>query len=74
MTGRSQITTCPVASQIRRRPEFYPGPRARDFSALRPVRRVEALLAADGRTPDDSDLAEMDRLWDRAKAEERAPE
>ena len=33
--------------------------------------RIEALLAEDGRTPDQSDLAEMDALWDRAKAEER---
>ncbi|RYG08108.1 MAG: nucleoside triphosphate pyrophosphohydrolase, partial [Caulobacteraceae bacterium] len=28
--------------------------------------------AKDGRTPDQSDLAEMDGLWDAAKAEERA--
>ncbi|MEM9028199.1 MAG: nucleoside triphosphate pyrophosphohydrolase [Pseudomonadota bacterium] len=34
--------------------------------------RIEAILAADGRTPKQSDLAEMDRLWDQAKAEERA--
>jgi ATP diphosphatase len=33
--------------------------------------RIEALLAADGRTPAQSTLAEMDRLWDQAKAEER---
>lgn len=32
---------------------------------------VEAALAADGRRPEDSDLAEMDRLWDAAKAAER---
>ena len=31
---------------------------------------VEAKLAALGRTPAQSDLAEMDRLWDEAKAEE----
>ncbi|WEF23063.1 nucleoside triphosphate pyrophosphohydrolase [Paracoccus sp. S3-43] len=31
---------------------------------------VEASLAADGRRPEDSDLAEMDRLWDQAKAAE----
>lgn len=36
----------------------------------RRFRRVESLLAAAGRRPEDSDLAEMDRLWDRAKAEE----
>jgi ATP diphosphatase len=32
---------------------------------------IEARLAADGRTPDQSDLAEMDRLWDEAKGRER---
>lgn len=35
---------------------------------------VEASLAARGRRPEDSDLAEMDRLWDQAKAAERAAE
>jgi len=39
---------------------------------IRRFRRIEALLAADGRTPAQSTLAEMDRLWDQAKAEERA--
>jgi len=33
--------------------------------------RIEALLQEAGKTPGDSDLAEMDRLWNRAKAEER---
>jgi ATP diphosphatase len=33
--------------------------------------RIEAWLAEDGREASDSDLAEMDALWDRAKAEER---
>jgi ATP diphosphatase len=37
----------------------------------RRFRRIEALLAEDGRTPAQSDLTEMDRLWDRAKAEEK---
>ena len=32
---------------------------------------IEAALALTGRTPDQSDLAEMDGLWDVAKAEER---
>jgi MazG family protein len=32
---------------------------------------IEARLAAGGRTPAQSDLAEMDRLWDEAKALER---
>lgn len=34
--------------------------------------RIEALLAEQGKTPADSDLAEMDALWNRAKAEEKA--
>jgi ATP diphosphatase len=33
---------------------------------------IEAELARDGRTPDQSDLAEMDALWDAAKLAERA--
>lgn len=33
---------------------------------------IETALAAEGRRPEDSDLAEMDRLWDAAKAAERA--
>ena len=33
---------------------------------------IEATLAAQGRRPEDCDLAEMDALWDRAKAAERA--
>lgn len=37
----------------------------------RRFRRIEALLAAEGRTPDDATLEELDTLWDRAKAEER---
>ena len=34
--------------------------------------RIEALLADQGKRPEDSDLAEMDALWDQAKAEERS--
>ena len=33
--------------------------------------RIEAWLAEDGREASESDLQEMDALWDRAKAEER---
>ncbi|QIE44154.1 nucleoside triphosphate pyrophosphohydrolase [Pseudohalocynthiibacter aestuariivivens] len=33
--------------------------------------RIEALLAASGKSPQDSDLAEMDALWDHAKSEEK---
>lgn len=34
--------------------------------------RIEDWLAESGKTPDQSDLAEMDTLWNRAKAEEKA--
>lgn len=37
----------------------------------RRFRAIETALAARGRTPDQSDLAEMDALWDAAKAVER---
>jgi ATP diphosphatase len=37
----------------------------------RRFRAIEAALAAQGRTPADSDLAEMDALWNEAKAAER---
>ena len=32
---------------------------------------IEAALAAEGRTPGESDLAEMDALWDAAKRSEK---
>ena len=34
--------------------------------------RIEDWLAEAGKAPSDSDLAEMDALWNRAKAEEKA--
>jgi ATP diphosphatase len=37
----------------------------------RRFRAIEAALAARGRRPDESDLAEMDALWEAAKAAER---
>ena len=37
----------------------------------RRFRAIEAALAAQGRTPTDSDLEEMDALWNEAKAAER---
>ncbi|MEQ1612212.1 MAG: nucleoside triphosphate pyrophosphohydrolase [Hyphomicrobiaceae bacterium] len=36
----------------------------------RRFQRIEALLAAQGKTPAQSNLNEMDKLWDQAKAEE----
>jgi nucleoside triphosphate diphosphatase len=38
----------------------------------RRFRRIEDWLAEDNRRPQDSTLAEMDALWDRAKAEDKA--
>ena len=45
--------------------------RAANAKFTRRFGRIEDWLAADGRTPDRSDLAEMDALWNRAKLEER---
>ena len=45
--------------------------RAANAKFVRRFQRIEALLAADGRTPSQSTLSEMDRLWDQAKAQER---
>ena len=38
----------------------------------RRFKRIEELLAAEGKTPSESTLEEMDALWDQAKAEEKA--
>ena len=38
---------------------------------IRRFERIEAWLAERGKRPEESDLEEMDALWDRAKAEER---
>ena len=46
--------------------------RAANQKFTRRFERIEDFLAAEGRRPDQSDLAEMDALWDRAKAEEKA--
>jgi MazG family protein len=45
--------------------------RAANQKFVRRFGTVERKLAAQGRTPSQSTLAEMDRLWDEAKAEER---
>ena len=45
--------------------------RAANAKFVRRFEAIEAALARDGRTPVDSDLAEMDALWDAAKAAER---
>lgn len=46
--------------------------RATNAKFTRRFEKVEAKLAEQGKTPQDSDLAEMDALWDVVKAEERA--
>lgn len=46
--------------------------RAANAKFTRRFARIEDWLAESGRTPDQSDLAEMDALWNRAKAEEKA--
>jgi nucleoside triphosphate diphosphatase len=44
--------------------------RAANAKFTRRFARIEAWLAEAGKSPSDSDLAEMDALWDRAKREE----
>ncbi|MEW9918728.1 nucleoside triphosphate pyrophosphohydrolase [Marimonas sp. MJW-29] len=46
--------------------------RATNAKFTRRFEGIEARLAAIGKTPADSDLAEMDALWDAVKADERA--
>jgi ATP diphosphatase len=46
--------------------------RAANDKFTRRFRHIEARLADDGRTPGDSTLEEMDRLWDQAKAIDKA--
>jgi len=46
--------------------------RAANAKFTRRFGQVEAALAAQGRRPEDSTLAEMDALWDAAKAREKA--
>ena len=46
--------------------------RAANAKFTRRFRAIEAALATDGRTPADSDLEEMDTLWNAAKTREKA--
>ncbi|MFN7224133.1 MAG: nucleoside triphosphate pyrophosphohydrolase [Paracoccaceae bacterium] len=46
--------------------------RAANAKFTRRFQRIEDWLALSGKTPAQSDLAEMDNLWNRAKAEEKA--
>jgi ATP diphosphatase len=45
--------------------------RAANAKFTRRFESIEAALAAEGRSPKDSDLAEMDALWNAAKAAEK---
>jgi MazG family protein len=62
-----------VAANVARHLEVDPegALRGANQKFVRRFRRIEELLAAEGRTPQASTLEEMDRLWDRAKTEER---
>ena len=46
--------------------------RAANDKFARRFARIEDFLASVGKTPGQSDLVEMDALWDRAKAEDKA--
>ena len=63
-----------VVANIARTLEIDPedAVRATNAKFARRFRFIEAALTARGKTPDQSDLAEMDALWDAAKAAERA--
>ena len=57
-----------VARHLRLDPET--ALRSANAKFTRRFHAIERKLAAQGRTPEQSDLAEMDRLWDEAKEEE----
>jgi MazG family protein len=63
-----------VVANLARKLEVEPEDALRGANAkfARRFAFIEAELAKDGRTPEQSDLAEMDALWDAAKAAERA--
>ncbi len=62
-----------VVANIARTLDIEPEDALRSTNAkfARRFRFIEAALAARGKTPDQSDLAEMDALWDAAKAAEK---
>ena len=63
-----------VVANLARKLEVEPEDALRGANAkfARRFAFIEAELAKDGRTPEQSDLAEMDALWDAAKAADRA--
>jgi MazG family protein len=58
-----------VARHLRIDPEA--ALRAANAKFVRRFRSIETALRAEGRTPEDATLEEMDQLWDEAKAAER---
>ncbi|WP_406853261.1 nucleoside triphosphate pyrophosphohydrolase [Brevundimonas sp. BH3] len=65
-----------VMANLARKLEIEPEDALRGANAkfVRRFEFIEAELKKDGRTPEQSDLAEMDALWDAAKVAEKAPE
>ncbi|MHC3127773.1 nucleoside triphosphate hydrolase [Brevundimonas sp. GN22] len=63
-----------VMANLARKLEIEPEDALRGANAkfVRRFEFIEAELKKDGRTPEQSDLAEMDALWDAAKAVEKA--
>jgi len=63
-----------VMANLARKLEIEPEDalRAANAKFMRRFKFIEAELLKDGRTPEQSDLAEMDALWDAAKAAEKA--
>lgn len=63
-----------VMANLARKLEIEPEDALRGANAkfVRRFEFIEAELKKDGRTPEQSDLAEMDALWDAAKAAEKA--
>ena len=62
-----------VIANLARKLDIEPEDALRGTNAkfTRRFQSIEAALAAEGRTPAESDLEEMDRLWNAAKAAER---
>ena len=62
-----------VCANLARKLEVEPEAalRAANAKFVRRFGHIEARLAAEGRSPEQSDLKEMDALWDEAKAQER---
>jgi tetrapyrrole methylase family protein/MazG family protein/ATP diphosphatase len=63
-----------VVANLARKLEVEPEDalRAANAKFVRRFEHIESRLAEDGRTPDQSDLAEMDRLWDEVRAADKA--